>query len=235
MKRSKENYKEFETLNCNLCPIYGNCISSLIKNKDVSTFEKEAKKISYKKNSQIFISDHSAENLYIIISGQVKLLKEHELPNPVIMYIVNQGEYFGYSSLIDKEYLITANSFSDITICMFNKSLINKILINSFEFNQMILNSFYTTLKNIIENTFIFINGTMDAKVAQSLIILSNNEGKIDLTKEEIALIFGSTRETVSRTINKFKRKGLVEIDKSIIYIKDKISLKKITKELRLK
>ncbi|MCC6722837.1 MAG: Crp/Fnr family transcriptional regulator [Bacteroidia bacterium] len=235
MKRNKENYKEFETLNCNLCPIYGNCISSIIKYKDVSTFEKEAKKISYKKNSQIFISDHSAENLYIIISGQVKLLKEYELSNPVIMYIVHQGEYFGYSSLIDKEYLITAHSFSDITICMFNKSMINKILINNFEFNQMILNSFYTTLRNIIENTFIFINGTMDAKVAQGLIILSNNDGKIDLTKEEIALIFGSTRETVSRTINKFKRKGLVEIDKSIIYIKDKISLKKITKELRLK
>ena len=58
--------------------------------------------------------------------------------------------------------------------------------------------------------------------------IKENNKTKINmsLTQQEIANMIGTTRETVSRTINLFKRKGYIETNKNNIYISNLSNLK---------
>lgn len=218
-------------LNCNLCPVYQKCFSYYVKSRDSEIFEREVKKLQFKKNSQIYATGQFAENVYMIISGEVKLLKEDDMPYPVTMYIAHPGDFIGVGAMAVKQYFTSATALSDSTICVFNKYVIDEILNRTSEINQLFIRSLFTQIKNISDYSITMIAGTSVSKVAKALMILKNEEDKIFITKEEIALMIGSTRETVSRTINKLKRKGVLNIDKKIITVVDKNVLLKLSKE----
>ncbi|NUM30740.1 MAG: Crp/Fnr family transcriptional regulator [Bacteroidetes bacterium] len=220
-------------LNCNTCPVYQNCFSYFVKSRDSEIFDKEVKKLQFKKNSLIYSNGQFAENIYMIISGEVRLLKEDDLPYPVTMYIAHPGEFIGVAAMAIKNYFTTATALSDSTICVFNRYVISEILNKSSENNQLFIRSLFNQIKNISDFSVAMVTGISLSKVAKALMILKNKDDKIFITKEEIASMIGSTRETVSRTINKLKREGILNINRKTITIIDKEKLLELSKETR--
>ena len=48
-----------------------------------------------------------------------------------------------------------------------------------------------------------------------------NNEFTLELNRQEMASLLGTTRETVSRTLSEFRNEGLIELDGNRVKIKD--------------
>ena len=233
--KEKDNYITVEMLNCNLCPVYENCFSSYVKAKDTETFEKEVRKIQVQKDSHIFNTGQAAENMYMLISGEVKLVKEDDIPYPVTMYIAHEGEFFGIGALIKQKYITTASTLSESTICVFSKYLVDEILRKSCDSNQLIVKALFLQIRNISDYSITMIAGTSLAKVAKALLMLMDKDKKIYVTKEEIALMISSTRETVSRSISRFRRRDFIEIDGKIITVIDTKALENASKDSKRK
>ena len=137
--------------------------------------------------------------------------------------------------MVRQNYITSAFALSDSQVCIFSKYLIDELLRKNNEANQLLIRALFNQIRNISDYSITMISGTSVSKVAKGLLMLMDSDNQISVTKEEIALMIGTTRETVSRTIHSFKRKGFIDIDKNIITVVDKNVLLKLTKESKRK
>jgi CRP-like cAMP-binding protein len=72
------------------------------------------------------------------------------------------------------------------------------------------------------------IPGSSQAKLALALCSITDREEKLNATKEEIAIMTGLTRETVSRLLSKMNTEGIIETNQRKIKILDKSELTKL-------
>jgi CRP-like cAMP-binding protein len=72
------------------------------------------------------------------------------------------------------------------------------------------------------------ISGSSQAKLALALCSITDREEKLNATKEEIAIMTGLTRETVSRLLSKMNTEGIIETNQRKIKILDKSELTKL-------
>ena len=85
---------------CAGCKIFNNCFASTLSKSDLLEFEKEKKILTLKKGEIIYVEKKSANRIFSLLSGTVKLEHNYNLTNPMIIRIIHQGEFFGLESLL---------------------------------------------------------------------------------------------------------------------------------------
>src|ERR671918_518694 len=154
---------------------------------------------TYPKNSVILFEDDPGDALYVVAQGQVKVVLIGEDGREVILSVLGEGEFFGEMALIDDE------PRSAHVIAMEDSTL----LVLRREDFQGILD--------------------VHGRVAQLLLDLADEtDGQRitrRLTHHTIAQMIGSSRETVSRTMRELVDRGLIDVSRKDITIKDRAAL----------
>src|SRR3990172_2839971 len=70
---------------------------------DLARFAEVAREREYPKNSVILFEDDPGDALYIVSSGQVKVVLIGEDGREVILSVLSDGDFFGEMALIDDE------------------------------------------------------------------------------------------------------------------------------------
>ena len=207
-----------------------------LNSKEIKELEEEFIQKHYKKNEVIFFEGEKGEGLFLIEKGKVKLVKMSEGGEELTLNIYRDNEIFA-------EIVIFDHGPYPATAITMEKSKINKIDIkdlNSFiakhpDISTKIMKIITKRLRRAQQNVQNL--GLKNSKnrlaallnyLAERHGIKENNKTKINmsLTQQEIANMIGTTRETVSRAINLFKRKGYIETNKNNIYISNLSNLK---------
>ena len=76
---------------------------SQLRESDIAGLANVTQERSYPKNSLILFADDPSDALYVVLSGQVKIVLGAEDGREVILGIHGEGEFFGEMSLIDDE------------------------------------------------------------------------------------------------------------------------------------
>lgn len=85
---------------------------SLMKRRDLKRIAKLAKHHSYEKGDCIVSEGARDGRLFVIISGQVSVVKELGGPSEKTLRVLRSGNYFGEMALID-DYVRTASVVAD--------------------------------------------------------------------------------------------------------------------------
>jgi CRP/FNR family transcriptional regulator len=85
---------------------------SLMKRRDLKRIAKLAKHHSYEKGVCIVSEGAHDGRLFVIISGQVSVVKELGRPSEKTLRVLRSGNYFGEMALID-DYVRTASVVAD--------------------------------------------------------------------------------------------------------------------------
>jgi CRP-like cAMP-binding protein len=91
----------------------------------------------------------------------------------------------------------------------------------------------FGVLANIIA---VLAQKNLNARLAINLLILENRfqkqnkESGIDLTREDLANIIGTSSESLGRSLKQFKDEGIIEIEKRAIYLKNREQLLQLLK-----
>ncbi|HZW38255.1 MAG: Crp/Fnr family transcriptional regulator [Syntrophothermus sp.] len=201
---------------------------------DDDTLEKIAKlgiKQRYRRDSTILFEEESGAALFIIMEGKVKVSRVSSDGREVILTILNDSDFFGEMSIIDgqtRSANITAMEDTEIFIIQRNDFLDllqshPDIAIALLQEMTMRLRSADTKIKSLSLKD-------AEGKVATVILQLADDMGKIRQGQVEIdklpyqhdlANMAGTSRETISRTLHLFARKGLVELDGSKLRIID--------------
>ena len=187
----------------------------------------------------IYFPFQNHNKLYFTKEGFIKLGHIDEQGNEVIKEIIQKGEVFGQLTLEknnDQDEFAQAYK-SNVSLCAFTMEDFLRLLQRKPE--MAVAYSFHlgNKLRKVENRLLNILNKDVKSRLVQLLLQLAadhngikNNTAVIEkfLTHDDIAKLIGSSRQTVTTTLNQFEKLELISISKKEITINDINKFKKI-------
>ena len=183
----------------------------------------------YRRNTVILSELEDCKGLFIIAKGKVKVSRYNDENNVAILAILNESDIFAEMSILDGfPSTATFTAIEDSEIFLIKRDKFLQLLNSNHDVAYSLLQELTKRLRDA--NIKIKSLGIKDSegKIATVLIQLADEIGKITHGKVEIeklplqydlANMAGTSRETISRTLHTFAKKGLVELKGSRLRI----------------
>ncbi|TDX52368.1 Crp/Fnr family transcriptional regulator [Orenia marismortui] len=209
-----------------------------LKAADLAEIDKLVITKTHQKGEIIFFEGEVGEALFLVKSGKVKLVKMVESGEEQIINIVKRGDIFAEVVLFDDgDYPATAIAMEDTEIGMIKGKDIEKLMYQIPKIALKILKVMSKRLRRAQQRIRNLGLKDTTSRTASALVYLAQEHGigdelqveiNLSLTQQELANIIGTSRETVSRVLNKFKDDNLISVSRQKIVIKDLAGLKDI-------
>ena len=201
---------------------------------EVSRFADVTREREYPKNSVILFEDDPGDALYIVSSGQVKVVLIGEDGREVILSVLGDGDFFGEMSLIDDEprsaHVI---AMKDSHLLVLRRDDFQSRLEEQPKIALKLLRVLVSRLRRADEKIGGLVLLDVNGRVAQLLLDLAEESGGPRITRRlthhTIAQMIGSSRETVSRAMRELVERGTIDVSRREITIKQPDALKSMT------
>lgn len=187
-----------------------------------------AHKKSFKKGTYIFIEEDEIQNIGIVLSGTIHMIKEDLWGNKAIITTITEGEVFGETYICSNSLASTVSfqSVDDSNVlflpfqkiintcsnsCVYHHKLIENMMIIIAEKNLKLIKKIDITSKKSIRE-----------KILTYLANQSENNKKqitIPLGRIELADYLCINRSALTRELSKMKAEGLIDYDKNTFYL----------------
>jgi len=190
----------------------------------------------FKKGQEIFVEGHRPSGVFCINSGKIKLVKLGNEGKEKIVRLSGPGDLIGYKAIVSNNtYSATAVALDETKICFIPKSDFLGMLSTdgrlSFEFTQLLCRNISEVENEVVDIAY----KSVRERLAEALLLLqekfkfeNDNPEIISVTREDLATLIGTAKETVIRLLSDFKDEGIVESMGRKIVLKDQEALVKI-------
>ena len=201
---------------------------------ELARFAEVTREREYPKNSVILFEDDPGDSLYIVSTGQVKVVLIGEDGREVILSVLGDGDFFGDMALIDDEprsaHVI---AMKDSHLLVLRREDFQAQLEQNPKVALKLLRVLVQRLRRADEKIGGLVLLDVNGRVAQLLLDLADEGGgpKITrrLTHHTIAQMIGSSRETVSRAMRELVERGCIEVSRREITIRQREALLSLT------
>ncbi len=162
----------------------------------------------------------TAEHLYLVAMGRVKLVRNTTYEHEVLLDILHGGEYFGSLKVLGTDaYNETAISQADCCILEISSEDFEGILKRHPDVTLRVLSAVGRRLEESRQQIAQLSTLTVEQRVAAALLRLAGKVGEardqgvliqLPLSRQDLAAMTGSTTETVSRVMSRLAEDGLV-------------------------
>lgn len=163
----------------------------------------------------------AAAHVYTIRSGLIKL--RVDLPNggQRIVRLLGPGDLIGMEALVGDPYHHSAIVMQDADLCRIPLEVVRKLDQTSPEVHRALQQRWQRS----VDQADLFITslstGSAESRMARLLMMLLQSQTTIHTefslpSREDMGALLGITTETASRIMAEFKRRGLVQMDRSI-------------------
>ncbi len=191
--------------------------------------ESRARRRSFRRGEVIFHKGDPGATLYIILSGQVKIVLPSEGGEEAVLGVLDEGEFFGELSLIDgrpRSATIMATLPTEAMV------LHRDEFIAFVEANPRVAIDLLHTLCQRLRETDEFVEDAVfldvPGRLAKKLLELAGEYGQtgtggtmigLRITQQELATMVGATRESVNKHLRAYRARGIIEIDRQRITV----------------
>lgn len=187
----------------------------------------------YKKKQIVYNEGNHPLRLYYIIKGKVKTYKTNDDGKELVIGLYNEGDFLGYVSLLEGgNYKETAEALEESEIAIIPKDEFENLLHNNREVMQKFIQMLAKNVTIREEQLIGLAYNSLRKKVAEALVALykkfnpdENPNFMIDLSRENLATIAGTAKESLIRTLSDFKEEGIIDIKGGDIQV---LQLKKL-------
>lgn len=193
----------------------------------------------YPKGSVLFMEGDSGEALYVIKQGRMKISKSTPDGREQILHMLKDGDIFAEVILFDQgPYPATAEAVEDSSCWLLRSLDMEKLLQTQPTLAVKMLRVMSRRLRQA--QMLIRDLALHDAygRLAGLLLRSIRREGKrtdegiilnLELTRQEMASMIGTSRETVARILSRFQKDGILVLDKQRIIVLDEEKLREWT------
>jgi CRP/FNR family cyclic AMP-dependent transcriptional regulator len=186
---------------------------------------------TYPRGYILFHEGEFGEAVHFVMEGRVKIYKVSEDGREHILYMAIPGDIFAEVILFNEvNYPATAEVMEDTRIAYIrNEDLENVLKANPAMAVAIIkvLNKRLMDAQQQVKNLALH---NSHGRTAQMLVRLAEERGRktgegveldLNMSRQELANMVGTTRETVTRVLMSFKKYKVIDIDKTTILIRD--------------
>lgn len=189
----------------------------------------------YHKKDTIFREGELPKRLFYVAKGKIKTFRTNEFGKDFITGIFKEGDFIGFNSLLTEgTYKESAVAMENAEVCFIPKEEFLELLNGSRDFTARFIKMLSN---NISEKEAQLINlayNSIRKRVADALVVLNRKyqevgEVQIDILRDDLASMVGTTKESISRMLTDFKSEKLIEVNASgVITILQEESLTEI-------
>ncbi len=197
--------------------------------QELSNLSKHREVRKYNAKDVIYEPGQTARWLYFVVSGQVKIFQVNELGKDLITHIHKEGDFFGYYPLIqEKSYTDYASALENAELKLIPKKDFSTLLYNQRDFAarfiKMIAQQVQETEQLLIDLAY----SSVRRKVANALLLCMEQDDSqtIRISREDLASLAGTAKETLIRTLSDFRKAGLLSVSGVNINIKNPEALR---------
>lgn len=206
-------------------------IFSEIPMETIERIEKIGTRKNYLKNDVILMEDEVGTALFVIVTGKVKVARTSGDGREVILTILSESDFFGEMAILDGQTRsATVVATEDTELFLIQRNDFINLLKEYPEVAISLLQELTKRLRSADAKIKALSLKDAEGKVATVLLQLADDvgrikQGKVEIEKlplqQDLANMAGTSRETISRTIHSFAKKGLVELDGNKLRITD--------------
>lgn len=188
-------------------------------------------KKTYTKDSVILVEEEVGTALFVIIEGKVKVSRSSNDGREVILSILSDSDFFGEMSILDgMNRSATVVALEDTELFIIQRKEFLDLLNKHPEITIALLSELTQRLRNADMKIKALSLKDAEGKVATVILQLADDIGKIKQgtveidrlpLQQDLANMAGTSRETISRTLHSFAKKGMVELEGSKLKIID--------------
>ena len=174
----------------------------------------------YRKGATIFSKGDPSNALFIIKTGRVRILSLSDKGTETIVHILKEGAIFGELLLSEEKRAFTAVAGTDALVTVLSKGSLMEILGAIPTVSKNFIRLLSKRLTKVEMEFGDFGHTWSYNRLAKILLQLCEEHGKetpqgimipLRLTHEDLANLIGTTRETVTTQMIRFRRMGLVK------------------------
>ena len=174
----------------------------------------------YPKDATIFSKGDPSNALFIVKDGKVRILSLSDKGMETIVHILKEGEIFGELLLSEEQRAFTAVAGTDALVTVLSKGSLMELLTVLPAISKNFIRLLSKRLAKVERDFGEFGHTWSYNRLAKVLLRLCEEHGKetpkgtlipLRLTHEDLANLIGTTRETVTTQMIRFRRRGLVK------------------------
>ncbi len=230
-------------ISCKSCPVWSKCSFQLLKEHEVHYLDEIKQTIQLNRGDFLNEKGKIVDYVYCIQSGHTKITwPDENFQKESIVKIVAPGDMTGYRCVFSEQnFRATAVALEPVVACKIPKDFFFELISSNIQFNLEIFKKMGSEIKKAEERLHSFTAKNVRERLAECLIKLYELSGenidnqqqiKIKLTRDEIASLIGTAKETVVRTLTDFKEEKMIDQLDNILIITNLEKLSNISKNI---
>ena len=181
----------------------------------------------FEKGEVILRQGDSADSIYIIVAGQVKvyMTDEHDTHREVIVNTLGAGNFFGEIPLFDQEPRSASVAALERThVQTLSYLTFKKVIEQSPDIGRKLMATMAARLRHADRQIGTLALMNISSRVSRTLLelaIMSNGQRVVGepFTQKDLAGMVGASREMVNRTLKSLTEKGYIAVQRKSITI----------------
>jgi CRP-like cAMP-binding protein len=178
----------------------------------------------YRTNDSIFVQGETANAIFYIKEGKVKLTVLSQQGKEAVVAILRDGDFFGEGCLAGQQVrMATAVAISECSVMRLEKAVVVGLLHEEPSFAELFLAHLLSRSIRLEEDLVDQLFNSSEKRLARVLLLLANfeKEGAPQtaipmISQGTLAGIVGTTRPRVNFFMNRFRKLGFVEYNGSL-------------------
>ena len=190
-----------------------NVLQSLTEDRNIN---------KYKKKQTVYSEGNHPNSLYYVLKGKVKAYRSNEDGKELVTDVFCPGDFFGYVALLEETvYKDTAVALEETELAVIPKEDFEELVNNNKEVAQKFINLLAKNISAKENQLLALAYNSLRKKVAEALMLLQQKYQQtkeedfiIDISRENLANIAGTAKESLIRTLSDFRSEQLIDIKK---------------------
>jgi CRP-like cAMP-binding protein len=206
--------------------------------EEVTLLEAHQSEQVYSKGEVIFREGAYPSGIFYIKKGKAKKYKVTGEGGEQIIYVANTGELMGYHAVLEGDrYPDSAAALEESSIIFIPREDFLDVLQRSPLLSQRLLKTLSHEFAVMVNSLTLFTQRSVRERLALQLVVLREKYKEdfkagmfveINMSREDLANLVGTTRENIVRILGEFKENGILETKGRKIIVRDVIALIKI-------
>ncbi len=194
----------------------------------------------YRQDEYLFYEGDPAQGLFIVEEGQVKIIKHSPRGKDMILRLLGPGEMFGEVAAFDGgPSPASAQAFEDTTVFHLPQRDFLRLLHEYPSVALLVIEDLGRKLRDAHDLIRALTTDTVEKRIATVLLKLAEKLGrpeergirlKIQLSRQDLADMAGTTIETAIRVLSKFSKEQLLMKEGKYIIVLDRGALASLSR-----
>lgn len=200
-------------------------LSCLLKDSERETLNLNSNLVEYSKRDTIIKQSARASHIIFINSGLVKISKEIRKGKNLMLNIDGPNNFIGINTVFGNEsYNYSVTAVEPSVVSFIDTKIFKEIINNNGALGLEIITQISKNNTMMIEKLSSLLYKQLPGRVADIILYFSENIYKSEtftfpLTRQELAELAGTTKESIIRTLSEFKHDKIIDIERNTVTI----------------